>query len=367
MNPTAFHGSYLADDVEFLVKPIDVPLTELEDKERLIQQQKRHYSELLSPEYRPSSAYLNVFQAALKANRHTMARHALTLAAHIAKQDKPVLVSLLRAGTPVGVLLRRILKTVFGKTVPHYSISIIRDRGIDDNALKTILSRHGATGDNIVFIDGWTGKGVITRELKRWVAQFNQENQTQINSDLHVLADISGSAAVSATLEDFLMPSALLNATISGLVSRSVLNSDYIGTDDYHGCKYYPEWQADDLSLWFIDNIMAAVASVLTDIDLSQLAISSESARVQQHARAQAFIAEMMASYQLTHSNFLKPSLGEAIRVLLRRVPLKILLQDINNPEIQAFLVLAEEKGVAIEERPDMPYKAAGIIANVAN
>ena len=361
---SAFHGSYLADDVEFLLKPIDLPLTDLAEKERLIQQQKRHYSELLSPEYRPSSAYLQVFKQAFVSNRLTMAHHALTLAAHIQKRPDVVLVSLLRAGTPVGVLLRRILREVFASDVAHYSISIIRDRGIDDNALKTILARHGADGANIVFIDGWTGKGVISRELLRWVSEFNKRYQTRISPDLYVLADISGSAAVSATLEDFLLPSALLNATISGLVSRSVLNDDFIAADDYHGCKYYPEWHEADLSLWFIDEMMATVREIVPNLNLNRLQVADETARQVQYQRSRAFIAEMMALYQLPHSNFLKPSLGEAIRVLLRRVPLKILVQDKNLPEIAPFLILAQEKGVLIEERPDMPYKAAGIIAN---
>lgn len=365
MTKPDFHGSYLADDVTFLVKVIDVPLTELAEKERLIQDGKRHYSELLSPEYRPSADYLAVFEQALAANRLTMARHALTLAAHIQQQTQPILVSLLRAGTPVGVLLSRIFQAVYQRPVPHYSISIIRDRGIDENALKSILARHGGDGSNLVFIDGWTGKGVISRELQRWVRLFNQRYQTRISPDLYVLADISGSAAVSATLEDFLMPSALLNATISGLVSRSVLNPHYIGATDYHGCKYYPEWQDDDLSLWFIDNIMAAVRELLPSLDLSRLQVSDSIARQAQFQCSQAFIAAMMAQYQLRHSNFLKPSLGEAIRVLLRRVPLKILVQDQQLSEIEPFLILAAEKGVVIEERPDMPYKAAGIIANM--
>ncbi len=40
------------------------------------------------------------------------------------------------------------------------------------------------------------------------------------------------------TREDFLIPSACLNSTVSGLVSRTVLNDDLIGPADFHGAKF---------------------------------------------------------------------------------------------------------------------------------
>ena len=46
-----FSGSYKKDDVEFLLKIIDIDFTSVEKKEELIQNNKKHYSEMLSPEY----------------------------------------------------------------------------------------------------------------------------------------------------------------------------------------------------------------------------------------------------------------------------------------------------------------------------
>ena len=43
------------------------------------------------------------------------------------------------------------------------------------------------------------------------------------------------------TREDYLIPSACLNSTVSGLVSRTVFNTDHIGPDDFHGAKFYAE------------------------------------------------------------------------------------------------------------------------------
>ncbi len=359
-NPLPFHGSYCPDDVEILLKPIDIDFTEVERKEQLIQSGQKHYSEMLSPEYQPSDRYLDIFHQSLRANQHIIAHHAWLLAKYLSHRKQPVLVSLARAGTPVGVLLKRILKEYFEQDVPHYSISIIRDRGIDTQALRYIVSKHQALGQDIVFIDGWTGKGVIGRELHTWVNQFNQQHGTQISTDLYVLTDISGTAAVSASLEDYLIPSALLNATIGGLISRSVLNDEYMQADDFHACKFYTEWQAQDLSLWYIEHIL----QVLRDLpSLKEQSLPTEPARQERRKQSQRFIQSSMKALNIDNINYIKPGIGEAIRVLLRRVPERILVRDIHSPLIAPFLVLAEEKQVRIEEKPDMPYQAVGIIA----
>ena len=54
--------------------------------------------------------------------------------------------------------------------VPHYSISIIRGRGIDNNAMKYLLSRYEP--GQLLFVDGWIGKGAILNELKKDLAQY---------------------------------------------------------------------------------------------------------------------------------------------------------------------------------------------------
>jgi hypothetical protein len=52
----------------------------------------------------------------------------------------------------------------------------------------------------------------------------NQRYALHIDSGLYVLVDLAGVAAVAASAEDYLIPSSILNATLSGLISRSVLN-----------------------------------------------------------------------------------------------------------------------------------------------
>ena len=166
-----FSGSYKKDDVEFLLKTIDIDFTSVETKEKLIQNNKKHYSEMLSPEYEPSEEYLKVFYQIFEINKQRFAKDILNLAYNLSLKKEIVLVSLVRAGTPIGVLLKRTLKQKFNKEIKHYSISIIRDREIDENALKHILKFY--PNSEFIFIDGWTGKGVINQQLKKSILQFN--------------------------------------------------------------------------------------------------------------------------------------------------------------------------------------------------
>ena len=51
-----------------------------------------------------------------------------------------VLASLARAGTPVGVLMRRWAAVRHGLDLPHYALSIVRGRGIDTVALRWLAT-----------------------------------------------------------------------------------------------------------------------------------------------------------------------------------------------------------------------------------
>lgn len=356
-----FSGSYAKDDVIFLLKILpEQPFYSVAEKEHLIQSGKRHYSEMLSPESLPSPEYLAVFEHAFTANRQRMARDCLTLASliHAGKSGDIVLASLLRAGTPIGVILKHILEQVFGRTVTHYSLSIIRDRGIDENALHYILQSHAP--DSIAFIDGWTGKGVISQVLLEAIASFNQRNNVAIDGGLFVLSDLAGSAAVSASSEDYLIPSSILNATVSGLVSRSVLN-DQIKADDFHGCIYYQEFAAQDRSREFANAVIAdALELAKTNAPATQVTAS----RQQLADASSAYLAQAMADYDISDVNFIKPGIGEATRVLLRRVPRLLILRDPTAVDVAHLKVLAEQKSVPIIIQPTLPYQAVSLIGS---
>jgi hypothetical protein len=355
-----FCGSYRPDDVTFLLKRLaPLPFIDIADKEKLIQTGQRHYSEMLSPEALPSPRYLEVFRSACEANRQQMARDCLTLAALIAaRRSGPItLVSLVRAGTPVGVILKHLLRQVMGREASHYSVSIVRDRGIDEVAINHILSQ-GHAPHSIVFIDGWTGKGVISRVLTQAIEDFNNRHACVIDPGLYVLSDLAGTAACAASSLDYLIPSSILNATVSGLVSRSVLN-DAIGAGDFHGCVYYEEFEAHDVSRDFADSLVAAGIAMANQDGLGVPVLIDQA-----HVRAisSQFIAATMVRHGITDANLIKPGIGEATRVLLRRVPHLLMLREPNAPDVAHLKVLATEKSVPLLVDADLPYQAVSLI-----
>lgn len=354
--PDGFSGSYDPADVTFLLKPVRLVPTPVAEKERLIQSGRRHYSEMISAERLPSATYLDVFHRALARVKARFARDVLALAARLAERPGGVtLVSLARAGTPVGVLLARALRGVFGVPAAHYSVSIIRDRGIDEVALGFILDRHPAV--SVAFVDGWTGKGVIARELTSAVTAFNARTGAGLDPGLYAVVDLCGAAAVAATGDDYLIPSAVLGATVSGLVSRSILNAEVVGPGDFHGCLYYDEFAPHDLSRAFVDDVSAEVvrqAPAFTPPPPPAPAVLRRASA--------AFLAAVRERAGVRDPNHVKPGLGEATRVLLRRVPDRLIVRDPDSPDVEHLLVLAREKAVPTDTDPALPYAAAALI-----
>ncbi len=354
-----FSGSYRPEDVRFLLKPLEIAFVDLSEKERLIQTGQRHYSELLSPESLPSAHYLGLFEQALALNLGRMAQGVLDLAAMIAarRSGSIVLVSLARAGTPIGVALRHVLEGDLRRPTVHYAISIIRDRGIDRNALRYILARHPPA--DLVFVDGWTGKGVIARELKQALAGFAEATGIYLDDQLYTLSDLAG-VGVAPTDEDYLIPSSILNATISGLISRSILN-EQIGPNDFHGCVYYAHFAPDDRSVWFIELLLKEARALLGQgYRPNAQPIDPQGAQ----ARSRRLL-EAMARRGIRDANRIKPGIGEATRVLLRRLPERVIISDPADPALAHLLALADEKGVPLTVDPDLPYRAVSLIKEV--
>jgi hypothetical protein len=60
--------------------------------------------------------------------------------------------------------------------------------------------------------------------------------------------------------------------------------------------------------------------------------------------------------------NLVKPGVGEATRVLLRRVPWKILAKRGAGADLDHIRLLAEQRGVPVEEVDELPYSCVGLI-----
>ena len=362
----SFSGSYLPGDVTFLLKRVIMQETDVATKEAAIQSGARHYSEMLSPEKSPGPAYIQLFERAVELNGPKLARDIARLTRTLAARPgrQVVVVSLARAGTPVGVLLRRGLAHI-GRACKHYSVSIIRDRGVDAVALKHIVDRHADT--DIVFVDGWTGKGVISAELAKSVTAFNAEHGTNVSGELAVVADLAGAASLAVTSEDYLIPHAVLNSTVSGLISRTVLNSNYVGPGDFHACVFYAEKGHEDRSRWYVDTLTPHMVTALDDASASQPCSWSAEMRSSLRATSDDFVAGAMEGHNVNHRNHVKPGIGETTRALLRRVPDCLIVKDSTAPDVAHLVALATEKRVPVVTDPALAYRAAAIIQSLGD
>ncbi|MER7685340.1 phosphoribosyltransferase [Streptomyces sp. NPDC097610] len=356
-------SSYAPDEVGWLLQDLsDVTLeAPTEEREEAIQSGGAHYAESLPVEYQPSPQYQELFQTALgtSAARIAQAVGAVTELVLAERSPHPVLVSLARAGTPVGVLMRRWAKHRHGLDLPHYAVSIVRGRGIDANALRWLAAHHDPA--DVVFVDGWTGKGAITRELTEAIREFESaEGITGFDPEIAVLADPGSCVRTYGTREDFLIPSACLNSTVSGLISRTVLRSDLVGEYDFHGAKFYRELAGSDVSVDFLD----AVAAHFPDVADAACAQAKELLATDRTPTWEGWAAveRISEEYEIHDVNLVKPGVGETTRVLLRRVPWKILARAGAGADLDHVRLLAQQRGVLVEEVDELPYTCVGLI-----
>ncbi|MEC9292493.1 MAG: cysteine protease StiP family protein [Pseudomonadota bacterium] len=361
-NPLPFSGSYHPSDAIFLLRPIPMPEKAVMDasaREKAIQSGKAHYSETIPKEGAPLPEYMTLFNQMHERYKERMAAEILRLAEEVKQRrgTTVTILSLARAGTPIGALLQRALRNkAYKMDVAHYAVSIIRDRGLDEEAIRHVLEVEGRPAESIIFVDGWTAKGAITRELKSAVAKWNAENTAQISDELYVVSDIGGTADVCATTDDYVMPSGILNSVVSGLVSRSALIDMKPGS--FHTCVYYSHLQPHDISTKFLDDVHQQMWRV-------QTAPAVTADRDARHQEVMAYLENVQRTYGVSDLNRIKPGIAEATRALLRREPDILMLKDPNDVNVQHSLLAAQAKGIQVITDPNMPFNALTLIRDV--
>lgn len=122
-------------------------------------------------EHRVNEELLELFRKEAFNNADEIAGYIGTLSEKLLQDvgEFPVLISLARGGIMPGALCKRYYEKVYGVKISHYAISLVRGKGIDKNALNSIVARHGDR--RIRFIDGWTGSGLISSELEKCCGQ----------------------------------------------------------------------------------------------------------------------------------------------------------------------------------------------------
>ena len=374
MTQANFSGSYLPSEVTLLLDIVsadsvnDISPTQ---KEALIQSGQRHYSDMLTLEKPPSATHEALYNQALMAGKQRMANDVTSLAfslhqlfhARVSASQPLILVSLVRAGLPIGVLLQKALSDAsasYALASQHYGVSIIRDRGLDPVALQYILQQHPHSP--IVFVDGWTGKGAIYGELQRSLAQItDKQQQAQLFHQgdgvipLVTLADPAGVAWLSASEDDWLMPASLLNSTVSGLISRTLYRKPSDGLDQ---AVYYDQLQPWDRSGDFIQTIDGLRQQTPLPTPLTGKLLPTFA--------TQSVIDGLAARFAISNRNRIKPTIAEATRAILRRDPECVLVNEMADGQDTALLRhLCEEKNIRlIADASIAPYQAVTIIKN---
>ncbi|MEN3583026.1 phosphoribosyltransferase [Streptomyces sp. ZYX-F-203] len=356
-------SSYAPEEVGWLLRDLSDAALEAptEEREEAIQRGGAHYAESLPVEYQPTREYRSLFHSALRSSAPRLAEAVGTVTDLVLaeRSPRPVLVSLARAGTPVGILMRRWARFRHGLDLPHYAVSIVRGRGIDANALRWLVAHHDPA--DVVFVDGWTGKGAITRELAASLADFAaSDGVTGFDPGIAVLADPGSCVRTYGTRDDFLIPSACLNSTVSGLVSRTVLRGDLVGPHDFHGAKFYRELAGADLSAVFLDAVSARFGEVTDTADARcrHLLAADRTPDWQGWAA----VERISERFGIGDVNLVKPGVGETTRVLLRRVPWRVLARRGAGPDLDHVRLLAGQRGVPVEEVDDLPYTCVGLV-----
>ncbi len=368
-------GSYLASDVTVLLDIVDkgavadVPVTQ---KEALIQSGQRHYSDMLTLEQAPTAMHEQLYKQALAQGSQRTATDIANLAytlrctfmQTVDSKHPLILVSLVRAGLPIGVLLQRALTdsdSVYSLPSVHYGISIIRDRGLDPVAMQFILNAY--PNSPIVFVDGWTGKGAIYQELARSLEPFSDSSHIHFANIFHqgkdvipllTLADPAGVAWLAASEDDWLIPSGLLNSTVSGLISRSLYTEPQLGL---HRSVFYDNLSDKDHSLALVDRIDATRRTIATPLlGLPTFALP--------RYQTSDLIDKIAVDYNITNRNRIKPTIAEATRAILRRDPERILLAASDHPDTLLLRHLCEDRDITISILGDKirPYQAITLI-----
>jgi Phosphoribosyl transferase (PRTase)/PELOTA RNA binding domain len=348
-------GSYSHDEVGWLLKDLSEVQLELpvDVRERRVQLEGGHYSESLPIEYAPSPTYMELFELLLATWAGPVAEGVAVLGDLVLSSRGPdvVLVSLARAGTPIGILLRRWLQQGHGLSVDHYSISIIRGKGLDTEAVAWLDANVGL--ERVVFVDGWTGKGAIAACLAQSATELSKRGFAGLDPQLAVITDPAGVTHLCATRADIVIPSSCLNSTVSGLVSRTVHSDRLIGPGEFHGAKYYRHLSPHDLSAHFLDTVSSKFGS--SPMPPREQVLPPQGSGL---LACQA-IAERFGIRDL---NLVKPGIGEATRVLLRRRPACLLVRDSRDARVQHLLNLAADRGVPVEQDAELAFEAVGLI-----
>ncbi|PVZ14219.1 phosphoribosyltransferase domain-containing protein [Actinomycetospora cinnamomea] len=353
-------GTFAPDEVGWLLSDLSGLALETSRarREEALGSGRAHYAETLPHETAPSRAYAEVVDRVLAEGADAVAAAVGVLADRILARHGAgaVLLSLARAGTPVAVLVRRWASRVRGVALPHYAMSVLRGRGLDRAALDALTAAHDPA--SLVLVDGWTGTGGIVDEVAGDLARHARATGHRVDPTVAVLADPAHATALYGTRADLLVPQACLNATVCGLVSRTVARADLLAPGAWHGAKYHAELAEQDRTGAFLDAVSARFPASAPTAGPGR----------EPDRRGACYLAALARELGPLGGGRLRAGAGETLRALLRRDPAVVLLARDAGAHLDPVRVLCRERDVPVRELPDpcaglaSPYRCVGVL-----
>lgn len=239
--------------------------------------------------------------------------------------ERLLLIGILRAGLYVSTGLSRRLE-YRGYRVPVVALALFHEAGVDQIALKRIMRDYP---DKIpVFVDGWTGRGVVARELKQSVPE----------ALLATLVDPGHYGDLWSTDIDSLVESAHFTATETLGFSRAFITNP---TQIWKAYKY-PDSFCNIQLLRAWDRVFDCKPAVIQEIN-----------KPQSLSELLAFLTKLIASESVSW----KVNINEVVRSLVNRNPLELVVgAKVQDAEIAMPTVVysAKKRGIPIKYIPEM-------------
>lgn len=306
----------------------------------------------LADEYQPSDRYHEIFFRLLE---HTASRIAYTVGILtelvVAERGSDVvLASFLRAGIPLGILMRRWSAYAHGRSLDHYAMSPDRNVGIDPVAMRWLATHYDPA--KVVFVDGWTGKGRIARMLSLAVAA--PDVPAGFDPSLAVLADPAGSVGLYGTRDELLIPFALMNSTSSGLISRAVPRHELIEPGGFYGARFYDELASSDVSELIIDTVSEKFAVMADKVAADWIKVAHSDRTP--NWKGKKVSEEIAKRYGIADSFLVRPGFCETLRALLGPLTDRVLIDPAAEDQLDSVLLLAEQRRIPIVRETDLPF-----------
>lgn len=334
--------SYRKKDVQVIIREADKDTVELKDDKYLQYLEKggKPYN-VLAYEKLPSHSMNLFYYVAMDKYARSTAALVATLAKKVYEKygNELTLVSIGNSATPVGVLLKRYYEFKYGVTVNHYNISFIRNVGLDITALEYVRRRH--SDKSILFVDGWTGKGLISDQLASQLVNYQN-----INKELAVLVDLTGHTSLCATHKDYIIPSACMNSVITGLVSKTFIDPKD-PKNSMHRAIYYYRYESIDNTYGLIDGI----SRYFKELEESEL--FTDTPVISDHD----LLRRLCKKYNKESLDNIRPGICESIRGLIKPTPDVLLVNSFVDEDAKYLINVAREKGIPVIKEDLGNYK----------